>query len=366
MLKTLFRDRYLLVLLSVAILIKLFSLNEGWVEKYYTFGFYPVISQTLRTLFGWIPFSVGDLLYVAAFIWLVLKTWKLLKLIKRRKATEHLSWMLFRKYLKLSLVVYIVFNMNWGLNYYRPGIEKQLALKLDPYSVQDLFDLTLALQSRLNSYAEKIDSVQRLEYDQNKPVFIKAGEAYRNARLQYAFLQYEVPSIKPSLFTPVGHWFGFTGYYNPFSAEAQLKTSIPVFLKPFVVTHEIAHQLGYAKENEASFVAYLTCKASPDVNFIYSVYFEMYRDAIFECTKTGKENRELIEAIRKNLHPRVKQDIRDLQRYFLKNKNFIEPFMTGAYDQYLKLNNQPKGKATYNEVIAYLIAYMKKNGKAAI
>ncbi len=50
----------------------------------------------------------------------------------------------------------------------------------------------------------------------------------------------------------------------------------------------------------------------------------------------------------------------------LRNRNLVEPFMTGVYDQYLKLNNQPKGRATYNEVIAYLIAYMKKFGQAAI
>ena len=131
-----------------------------------------------------------------------------------------------------------------------------------------------------------------------------------------------------------------------------------------MVTHEIAHQLGYAKENEASFVAFLACKNSGDNNFLYSAYFEMYRDALFECRLTP--NKEMTEMISKNIHPRVRWDIRDLRLYLLRNQNFIEPFMSGAYDSYLKLNNQPKGKATYNEVIAYLVAYMKKFGKAAI
>jgi hypothetical protein len=162
----------------------------------------------------------------------------------------------------------------------------------------------------------------------------------------------------------VGHLIGFTGYYNPFTAEAQLKTNIPVFLKPFVVTHEIAHQAGYAKENEASFVAWLTCQSSGDLNFRYSAYFEVYRDAIYACRQTP--NKELTEKIRKNVHPRVRQDILDLQRYLLRNRNFVEPLMSGAYDQYLKLNNQPKGKATYNEVVAYVMAYWKKFGSSAI
>jgi hypothetical protein len=364
MFKSLFRDRYLLLLLAVAVLIRLFALREGWVENYYSFGLYPVISKMLRTLFGWIPFSIGDLLYITAFVWLVLKVWKLVNLLKGRRARAYLSWMLFRKYLKLALLVYIVFSLFWGLNYFRQGIEKQLALELKPYSVQELFTLTTVLQQRLNTYAERIDSLQRLQFNDNNFLFSKGIATYENIKARYPYLGYARSSIKTSLFTPVGHWFGFTGYYNPFSAEAQLKTTIPVFLKPFVVTHEIAHQLGYAKENEASFVAYLACRSSADVNVLYSVYFEMYRDALFECRLTP--NKELTETISKNIHPRVKWDIRDLRLYLLKNQNFIEPFMTGAYDRYLKLNNQPKGRATYNEVIAYLIAYMKKFGKEAI
>ena len=363
--KIIFRDRNLLVFLLLAVLIKLFSLNEAWVEQYYTLGFYPFISRTLRILFGWMPISIGDLVYIAAFIWLVFKTWKLFKLLKKQEAREYFSWILFRKYLKLILLVYIIFSLFWGLNYYRQGIEGQLGLQLEPYSVSELFTLTAALQKRLNNVAESIDSVERLQYNQNSLLFLKGREAYKNIEQRFSFLSYSSSSIKPSLFTPVGHWFGFTGYYNPFSAEAQLKTSIPVFLKPFVITHEIAHQLGYAKENEASFVAYITCKSSADINFVYSVYFEMYRDALFECRQQAADT-AFVASLAKNIHPRVKWDIHDLRSYLLKNKNFVEPLMTEAYDKYLKLNNQPKGRATYNEVIAYLVAYMKKFGKEAI
>lgn len=364
MFKNLLRDRKLLFLFLVAIAIKLFSLNPLWVELYYTYGIYPLISGLLRTILGWIPFSIGDLAYTAAGIWLVGKVWKLLRLFKRRQVKEHLSWIVFRKYLKLVLLIYIIFNVFWGLNYYRQGITRQLGLTIEAYTSEDLFILTNILQQRLNASAERIDSVQRLNYNQNSTLFNSGIAAYKNSVNRYSFLSYNSPSIKPSLFTSVGHWFGFTGYYNPISAEAQLKTTVPVFLKPFIVTHEIAHQLGYAKENEASFVAYLTCKEAHDANFVYSAYFEMFRDAILECRLTfGKEK---MDSLTKGLHPRVKWDSYDLHQYLMRERNFIEPFMSGAYDKYLKLNNQPKGKATYDEVIAYLIAYMKKFGSEAI
>jgi hypothetical protein len=364
MFKTLFHDKWLFLLILFAVILRLFALNEGWVEQYYTNGLYPLFAGVLRSVLGWIPFSIGDILYLVAFGWVAKKTWKLVRLLKQKKANAYLSWMLLRKYLKLSLLIYIIFSLFWGLNYFRQGIESQLGLQAKEYSVDDLFSLTVLLQKRLNAYAEKLDSVQRLQYNDNRFLFQKGLEAYKTAQQQYSFLAYSPSSIKPSLYTPVGHLVGFTGYYNPFTAEAQLKTNIPVFLKPFVVTHEIAHQVGYAKENEASFVAWLTCKASGDLSFLYSAYFEMYRDALFACRLTP--NKELTEKVRENVHPRVRQDILDLRRYLLRNRNFVEPLMTGVYDRYLKLNNQPKGKATYNEVIAHVMAYVKKYGPDAI
>lgn len=364
MFKSFFGDRYLLLLFLLAFSLRLFALNEVWIEQHYTFGLYPLVSKTMRALLGWVPFSIGDVLYILAFLWVIRKVWKLVLLLKMKRTKEYLTWMLLRKYIKLFLLIYVVFMAFWGLNYYRQGIPAQLGLRVKSYSVQDLFDVTIVLQQRLNKYAEKIDSLQRLTLNKNRLLFQKGKEAYGFVNQSYSFLSYANPSIKPSLFTPVGQFIGFTGYYNPFTAEAQLKTDIPVFLKPFVVTHEMAHQLGYAKENEASFVAYLACKSSTDLDFLYSAYFELYRDAIIECRRT--QNNELSETIGKNIHPRVRYDAHDLQAYLLRNQNFIEPFMTGVYDRYLKLNNQPKGKATYDEVIAYLIAYMKKYGKESL
>jgi len=364
MFKALFRDRFLVLLFFLALCIKLFSLNEAWVEQMYTFGIYPVVSGGLRWFLGWVPFSVGDLLYLLAILWLLRKVGKLVVLLRRKQVKEYLSWRHLRKYLKIALLVYLIFSLFWGLNYFRKGIPTQLSLVVEPYTVQDLFTVTLLLQQRLNRCAENVDSLQRLRYNDNHFLFQQGILAYRQIQQQYPFLAYRHPSIKPSLFTPVGQFVGFTGYYNPFTAEAQLKTDIPVFIKPFVVTHEIAHQLAYAKENEASFVAFLTCKQSSDNNLRYSAYFELYRDALFECVLTP--NKEMTTTIRQNVHPRVRYDAYELQRYLLRNQNFIEPLMTGVYDRYLKLNNQPKGKATYNEVVAYLIAYMKKYGPEAI
>ena len=69
---------------------------------------------------------------------------------------------------------------------------------------------------------------------------------------------------------------GFTGYYNPFTGEAQVNTTVPKFLLPYITLHEIGHQLGYAKEDEANFSGYLAAVDSHDTLFQYSTYLDLF------------------------------------------------------------------------------------------
>ena len=363
MFKSILRDRLLVSLLVVSILVKLFSLNPYWVERYYTFGLYPVISRGLRALLGWIPFSIGDLLYFIAFGWLVFKAWKLINLSAKRQVKEYLSWILFRKYLKLVFGIYIVFNLFWGLNYDRQGIAKQFGLQVKQYSAADLYELASVLQLRVNFYATGQDSLKRLWLNNNLQLFKEGIAAYNNASRQYSFLNYKQPSIKPSLLTFAGRYFGFTGYYNPFTAEAQIKTDVPVFTKPFILCHEIGHQLGYAKENEANFSSYLAGRVSDNIDFRYSVYYDMYTYAMSDLLFY---NPLCFIELKKSEHPQVKEDIKHYREYVLKSKNAVEPVMSVAYDRYLRMNKQPRGKLAYNEVVGWLLAYMKKYGKDAL
>src|SRR5579875_1215984 len=171
MLKKVLQNKGLFLLVLICIAIKLFSLNEAWVERYYTFGFYPVISGLLRLLFGWIPFSIGDLLYLAASFLLIIKVIKFLRLLFQKRLKEYMNWKKISKYLKLLLWIYLVFNLFWGLNYNRQGIAKQFSLNVQPYNAADLYQLTFVLQQRLNFYAAQVDSVKRLQLNQNQFLF---------------------------------------------------------------------------------------------------------------------------------------------------------------------------------------------------
>lgn len=353
-----------IILLAFVIAIKWLSFYPNLVEKYYTYGFYPVISKIQRFLFGWIPFSVGDILYAIAAIFLIKKMWNLVRTIRRKHASR--KWLLnwTKKLVLLLVFIYVIFYSFWGLNYNRKGITYQLGLDVEPYNLRDLDTIVSILQNRLNYYGDRVDTLYRwATLDKKDYLFKRSIQAYGIIKNTYPFLDYHPVSIKSSLYGFAGNYIGFTGYYNPFSGEGQVKTSVLLFLQPFIACHEIAHQLGYAKENEANFVGYLACRSSPDINFRYSVYFDLYSYAINEIlirdVKRGVE-------IQKHLHYRVLADIRDLREYFKRTRNRVAPVMTDLYDRYLRLNNQPGGIQTYNEVIQWLIAYRKKFGDDAL
>lgn len=352
-----------ILLILMTILIKWASWYPNWVEKNYTYGIYPVIGRVQRFLFGWIPFSIGDLFYTFLILVLIYRTVLFCRLFfKRKLVRRHLTASL-QQIIFFFLFVYVFFNLLWGLNYNRNGISSQLGIQVKPYSIAELDTLTRTLQSHLNTYAAGVNLEERKAFNKKSTLFSEAADAFRDGSKKHSFLQYHPQSVKPSLFSYAGNYLGFQGYYNPFSGEAQVNTTIPRFLEPFVTTHEIAHQLGYAKENEANFVAFLACKNYDSPIFKYSMYFDMYNYAIGEMYR---RDTAIAKSIQQQLHPQVVNDIREFRNFYQRHRNPLETFVMWGYGHYLKANNQPGGKQTYNEVVAWLIAYYKKFGVSAL
>jgi len=70
--------------------------------------------------------------------------------------------------------------------------------------------------------------------------------------------------------------------------------------------------------------------------------------------------------LRESLKPSIRKDFRDLRQFYKKYENPLGPMINKIYGNYLKANQQPQGLMSYNEVIAWLIAYSKKYGKDAV
>lgn len=356
------RHRKFLVLLAAAVLIKLFSLSAPLVERFYSSAFYPLLARSLRWLLGPIPISLGDLLYFPLGIFLIYFFFKLLMLVRSGALRQEWRQVLISTAAFL-LILYISFSLLWGLNYYRKSIATQVQIQPKQYSRENLESIFLLLKNRLNDYAALTDSVKREQYQKRSVLVDSAYHAYSRTSAIFPFLLYQQPSVKVSMYSFASHYIGFTGYFNPFTSEAQINTEVPVFLQPFIIAHEIGHQLGYAKENEASFAAFLACMYSGNPDFRYSILFELYRTVAVELSRAERQD---IDNYFEGMHPRVLADKRDLEMYLKKYKNPVEPFITAIYDRYLKLNNQPEGKATYNYVLSLVFGYVDKFGAQSL
>lgn len=352
-----------MAIIVALICIEIISFQAHWVEQYYTYHFYPPLSKVLRFLFGWIPISIGDLIYATFIIYAFYKSFKACKRLIHRDITKKEMNRWSKKFLFIGLCVFILFYGLWGLNYSRTGIAGQLHLEERDYTEKDLDTLIQALQLKLNDHANYVSKDSRDSFKTNQKLFLNTYKVYERASKEYPFLSYYPASIKPSLFGYIGNFLGFQGYYNPFTGEAQVNTTIPQCERPFVATHEVAHQLGYAKESEANFVAFLACRLHPSPTFRYSVYFDMYLYATRELAYIDSNKAKTYDV---HLHPQVKKDIEELRAFYHKFRNPIEPLISKLYGYYLMANNQPKGRKSYSEVVVWLIAYYKKYGINAI
>lgn len=348
-----------ILLLLLALSIKLFSLFPDAVEKYYSQGLYVGLSRFWRTLFGWAPFSVGDLLYGTLIIWVLITVIRVIKKI-RKKQTDRSYWKnLLANSIRLALVVYITFNLFWGLNYNRKGIAWQLELETAPMEKQDLVAVMLLLRDKVNSL-DTVAHQRRGAIDSKRYLFDGAVTAYKQLAISDKRFAYPSVSLKPSLFSYLGNYLGYTGYYNPFTGEAQVNTTVPLFIQPFTSCHEIGHQLGYAKENEANFAGYLAASVSTDTLFQYSVYFDLYS---YGRPYLYYQDSMLLKKLDSSLNKGVRNDFRELKKFAEKHANPIEVIIDKLYGQYLKANEQPDGKVTYGKVMVWLVARYKRDRK---
>ncbi len=350
------------LLLAFCVAIFFFSNDSNRVENKYSLSFYQYFSPFLRALFGWLPFSIGDVLYALLIIYLGYKLVAFVTFLFQKK------WKLITKEKGLNsifsfingfCIVYIIFYTFWGINYNRKGIAYELKLNIDKYSLVDLKNVNALL-------VEKVNDCKTALLDSNSPyysekiLFKKVENAYNSAEKKYPFLHYKNASIKKSLWGWLGNYVGFEGYYNPFTGEAQVNTTVPAFTQPFTTCHEVAHQLGYAKEMEANFVGYLVATESKDNLFAYSTYAEMFlyanRTLYIADSSSARE-------YKKQLHPDAIADFKERQKFYAAHKSFVEPAISYLYGKFLEHNQQPLGMLSYDEVTAFLIAFYKKYGR---
>ncbi|WP_299368671.1 DUF3810 domain-containing protein [Winogradskyella sp.] len=345
--KKLFITLFLIVQVLIIQILKNFP---QFVEQFYSYGLYIFISKLMRYAFGWIPFSVGDVFYTLASIYII--RWLILN--RKRVFKDTVNWLLDIG-ATLSLA-YFAFHILWAYNYYRPPLNESLNIEAD-YTTEELIAFTKRLIKKSNEVHNIIavnDSTKVIMPFSKSEVFDKMQNGYDNLSQDYPNFKYQPKSLKKSIYSLPLTYMGFSGYLNPFTNEAQVDGLIPTYKFPTTSCHEAAHQVGYAAENEANFIGCLASIYNEDLYFKYSGYTFGLKYCLVEIFRRDKDAYyEILETVNKGI---IKNYI-EVEEFWKSYENPLEPIFEKTYDTFLKTNNQSDGMKSYSYVVALLVNY---------
>jgi hypothetical protein len=343
-----------LLIIPQVIIVKWLGNYPEFIETYYSKGIYPFISGFWRTILGWIPFSVGDIIYALLIILGVGYI-----IVNRMSIKKNLLGFLRDIAMVLS-VAYFTFYILWGLNYYREPLAKTMELG-DKHSQQDLVNFVEQLIRKTNEIHFQItkDTSKIVEVPYTKKeIFELTLKGYESLEKQIPFFTYNRPSLKKSIFSTALTYMGYGGYLNPFTNEAQANSKLPNFRFPVICGHEIGHQLGFSAENETNFIGYLVTANNEDIYFKYAAYSY----ALSYClNELARRDHDVFKSQYSKLNPGVKKNYREEANFWQAHENPLEPVFKSIFNTFLKANNQKGGIKSYNAVVSLLVNYYQEN-----
>jgi len=333
-----------------------FQTDTASVESIYAETIFPKLSYISKFLFGYIPWSVGDIFYVFAVALLLILIYRGIQELFHKRYLAAGRQLLY--FLNMVFLLYHIFTINWGLNYYRLPIEKYLKLEREQYKLADYLEF---LQIQIDSANTLRAAVQ---LDEKKPSFSDIQTEITEFVKQDTFLKGYAANtqvrLKSSLWVRAASAVGVSGYLNPFTLEAHINTEAPAFSLPFTAVHELAHQQGIGFEDEANFVAYSRLIHAKNAGFRYAAYYQAVSYLLLELRAI---NPKLFEAYYQQLSPAVLGDIKKERDFWRQHTGWISDLSGIFYNQYLQQNNQQEGVARYNRMTRLILSqYLKQKG----
>ena len=289
-------------------------------ERAYANGAYPTWEHAAFAVTNPVPWSMGDvavLLGVAAIVW-------------RLRARKWLD------VIAIAALYSIWFHASWGWNYARAPMETRLAFdrrRVTTAAATALRDRAMAQMNELapvaHANAERPLDLAALRM-QWLPAVQRAGDTWEPV----------VGAPKPTIADPFMQATGTSGFINPFALTVQTAGDLLWFERPFDTAHEWTHVAAYAREDEANYVAIVTCLRSPDPVVRYSGWFELF---LYLPQKAKYRRSDFV--------PLVWQDFAAIRKRDSRHINVLLAHWTWrTYNAYLKTNRIASGVENYNEV----------------
>lgn len=326
--------------LLVFITVCRFSQTTG---EWYARHVYPVVSGTLSGVASVVPFSLEEVLAVAAAGWFPVYPW----VARRRGQTmRHIALRLA----EVAAWLYVWFYVGWGMNYFRETFYVRAGVQPAAYADADFRAFLRSYTDSLNAAYLRIDSIDRGAVRQ------AVQASYDRVPPDYGLLPPDAARApKRVLFSGLYSGVGVLGYMGPFFAEMQLNADLPPAQYPFTYAHELAHVLGVSSEAEANFWAYHACIGSDRPEVRYCGYFGLLPYVIVNARAVlpADDYRAWTDSLRRE----VILDLNEKQTYW--EERYYPPLgrlQDAVYDLFLQGNRIASGRKNYAEVIQMLMS----------
>lgn len=312
----------------------------------------------LAHLTSWIPFSLAEIAIYAIPLIVVL-----IGVCGYRHHCD--TWRAVFVYLgsivSVFSILFSLFVFGFGIGYQTTTLDKKMALPPAEITVDTLRETAQMLVSEVNVLCNGItygeDGFSVMPYDRaemNEALLV----AYEPICDSYPFIQRMNSRLKPVLASRAMSYTHITGMYSYFTGEANLNVNFPDYSLCYTAAHELAHQRGIARENEANFVAFLVCSGSEDTYLRYCGYLnllEYVMNALYEA------DAEAYRALMKTVDGRILREWAAYDDFFdAYRHSFVSKISGTVNDTYLKLNGNEAGEKSYGLVVELAVAYFVK------
>lgn len=327
----------------------------GFIERYYSTSINKNIRQALSLITSPIPTSVAEVL---VFLLLIILAASLIVLIIKIKSGGFVN-QLFSVLAYVS-ALYILFMVFWGFNYNRLSFDKISGLNIEKSSKQELYNLCESLIGRANELRVKVDEdtqgVMTIPGGY-RDVFKRAGKGYEASSKLYPELDGKYGAPKRILLSEKMSYTGITGIYMPYTGEANVNVNMTDYMLPATAAHEMAHQRGFAREDEANYIAYVACTMHPDVDFQYS---GVMLGVIYSMNALADADMDMYKQLVKKYTPQVRKDLVNDNEFWQKYRGKVEEVANNVNNTYLKSNGQKDGVQSYGRMVDLLLAEYRR------
>ena len=313
----------------------------------------------LAAVTNFIPFSVGEMV-----LFLLIPAAVLYVLVTNKYICEEDGKKYYRALRPLIIIVLVLATTFFGVFgpcYFRHTLDKNLGLEKNKVTAEELKYTAEQVVKEINTISVKKDvtgaTVCPYGYDD---LVNEINTAFKNYCSKNEYISWFDSNPKLVSLSPVMTYTHISGVYSFFTGEANINFNYPDFVMPFTIAHEMSHQRGIAREDEANFVAFLVCMNSENEYVKYSGLFNMLEYLLSALNKA--DGNLYKEFVKESITPDIRSELTAYSEFFKKYSDSTASQVVGSINNsYLESQGQQAGSASYGLVVDLAVAYYKAN-----